>query len=304
MKLQLLHRIVSRHPADRLIEELGAAEARQCQAASKRQVMRGLSVLDAERRCTELAEREGIDLVLLKFAALQHYGAVSASSRAVSDLDLLLDGETIPAFAEALIGIGATRVTYVVPAHHPAVLKMPSGRSVELHVCLEFVRAIENHDSATLGHLRQADLLQGLGGTSHVFLPKKEPLLAHLVAHALVQHAFAPKAYPMTRLLGDAIDLGVAENPDLVRAAQRLIADSAASQQTAALASLAAACATGEAANVLTSASDASSLLRHMLAATMDERYYRRLRIRRVGQLVKNVGVVATFQHWCRSLLR
>ncbi|HMA96382.1 MAG TPA: hypothetical protein VKP30_27035, partial [Polyangiaceae bacterium] len=76
-QLQLMHRIVSRHHPDVLAEELGATEARQCQASSKRQVMHGLSVLDAERRCTELAEREGIDLALLKFAALHHHCGVS-----------------------------------------------------------------------------------------------------------------------------------------------------------------------------------------------------------------------------------
>ncbi|MGE5786110.1 MAG: nucleotidyltransferase family protein [Myxococcales bacterium] len=300
----MMHRIVSRHPFEVLEEELGSTGAGQCQASSKRQVMHGLSVLDAERRCSELAEREGIDVALLKFAALRHYCGVGVSNRPVSDLDLLVREADIAPLTDALLGIGATRVTHWVPSHHPAVVRMPSGRSVELHVRLAYVTTDKKRDSATLEMMKAAGLLQPVGGATHVFLPNQASLLAHLVTHALIQHAFAPKAYPVTRLLADAIDLGVADLPELVEAATGLIAERAAARQAVALASIAAACVTGAVADVLSSDTEASKLLKHMLAASLDESYQRRLRVRRVWQLVDEVGVLATFRHWCRWLVR
>jgi hypothetical protein len=230
---------------------------------------------------------------------------VTVSSRGTQDLDILVEETRLDRVTEALVAAGLVRAEKWVPRHHPAVLRASSGVNVEIHTNLPHVRVGISGQFATVEALREAGLLEGAAGAgAHVKVASRELLTAHLVAHALVTHAYAPDAYPPLRILGDAIDLGLAHEPALLGRSLRWIGTDVSEREVRSLAELANACAAGRVEEILAGDSDAAMMLRHLLASILDSRYRRELRVSRFGQLLNEDGPIETALHLGRAIRR
>jgi hypothetical protein len=303
--LQLVTRIASRHQLDLLGSEVGY-EATESQTIMLRgQVAQGLAILESERLVCELAKRREIPCVLLKFAALRRYGVANVSTRPSIDLDLLVNDGDVEEWGRALEDAGAVQQKHWVPGYHPAVYCTPNGINVELHVRLPYLHTVAEARSVSLKELRDASLLSPIDPTTpYIFLPRKDFLAAHLIAHGLVQHVYAPTFYPSLRLLADMVDLGLWKEDGLIEGTARWVVDDLPSEEIRGLAQLAKLAATGTIPNVVGSGEPAERVLYHLLASALDRTYQRKLRRKRLAQVLSDVGALETVRHLGRALRR
>ena len=214
-RLDLAPRIAFRSARERLDRELGEAPARSLVAA------RGLAALGADRQLAlardvaVLARAHGVPLVLLKGAALHATGVVPAGSRWSADLDVLVPAEAVADFDAALRTKGFKATPGAIGCEHQtAPLHRGEGEIVEIHRFLPGVRAPGSRRFVTLEVLASSGLLVELPDwPAPASVPAPAILAAYVLVHGLAQHGFGPRAYPLTRMLADLIDLGLA-GPD------------------------------------------------------------------------------------------
>lgn len=206
--LQVVERIGARVPSSLLAQELGREVAREL-ALSRLQVLarvRGLCDLIPELASTAAAA--AIPIVLVKFAALHAGGYLVEGSRAAADIDVLVPERDARRAAQALTGRGflAAEAT-LADHHHLPPLHDRQGRVVELHTRLPGLRGPGGRRFAGFETLEAAGGLEPAPGLGHgCYLPRRDLLVAHAVAHGLAQHGGAD-VYPVTRVLADVIDL-------------------------------------------------------------------------------------------------
>lgn len=303
--LQLATRITARQSPETLDAELGKELGDSCRASLQRQVFNGLAVVRMIQECADAAKSTGVDVVLLKFAALHERGMVHVSSRPAADLDILVAPDDIERLSDALSEGGATRLEKWVPSHHPAVFLSRFGKNIEIHTRLPQVRLKRDAGYATLSELRDIGLLEpSRGDGAHFYLPRVDLVLGHLIAHALVAHAYAPAAYPVLRVLSDSVDVRLGDDESLATDAAQWIARDVPRDEVVTLRELTQHCTNGRVAELLESESRAALLLRHLLASAIDEKYRRKLRIRRVLQVFDEVGLGETLLHAGRRIRR
>lgn len=207
-------RIAARQGKRRLVAELGEASADEL----VRDLVASCGIeLFLERvleRVAEVAAGRGVPFVLLKYGALRWSPELGVDTRAVGraagDIDLLVAPERAAELQAALVEAGFDDPGFTDSPHHLPVLTAPEGRHVEVHRHLAGVR-LDGARSAGFDELARADLLVRVEGIEGDCLaPVRDVVVAHLVAHGLVQHGLTPHGYPLGRLFGDLIELGLA----------------------------------------------------------------------------------------------
>ncbi len=220
-RLDLAPRIAFRISRGTLESELGSAEAATLTADRGLYAMAADRLLETARKLSAAGER----LALLKGSALFACSIVAPGSRALADLDVLVEERQLGSWADRLRGLGFAEVRGSVPSDHQLAPFARHGVIVELHRFLPGVRVSGARGFATFEALEQAGLLEGLSGwPDWIFTPRPPVLAAHAAVHGLAQHGFAPRSYPLTRMLADLIDLGVHTNPVLAEQAHVLVA--------------------------------------------------------------------------------
>ena len=265
--LDLGARIASRVGPATLAAELGAPAA----------VAQGMRLLELARDLAGLAARAQIRIAWLKFAALDASGVEVVGRRAASDLDLLASPDDARELHRALVAEGFVADATRPPDHHLPALVHPVRGAVEIHVRLPGVRVGGGRRSADFGTLlAQGRLLPGRD--ARALVPDRTTLVAHLVAHALGQHALAPHGYPLTRVAADLADLDAGAR-ELDADVARWIAGEVAGADLAALVELVRALAAGAEPRSL-AGSRAGLWLAHLTAGALDPEYGRSLRLR------------------------
>lgn len=298
--LSLAGRIAARHPAARLVGELGepaAAEIRRERArvaASEMQLEAALAAVDAA------AAELRVPYAPVKGRALALGGYAMEASRPSVDVAILVPVSRLEGFQRELLarGFKAGGPAY---EHQEATLAHEGGGAVELHRMLLGVRT---HGKRSVGFddLAQDELLvrlptplpaaveRAFGGRPRGDLPvpRRELLAAHALVHALAQHGLSPRPYPGLLLVGDLLDLGfrAGAGRSTLATIAPWIEEALAFEEAEAALDLATALASGDpeflgaAGGATGSRPPARRLLDHMLASIQDPRYAESLKTR------------------------
>ncbi|MEO6325459.1 MAG: nucleotidyltransferase family protein [Thermoanaerobaculia bacterium] len=284
--LDLAARIAARTSRLALDAELGSESAERFRASRMATAAQSLALAIAARSVEVVAKSLAIPVAFLKFVALERSGLVAASSRAASDVDVLVPAKDAGRLQRELIRNGFTLSGSPGYEHQLPALISRDGAPIELHTMVLGVR-LDGRRSASFESLARADLLlpaSASGGS----VPKPEVLLAHALVHGLAQHGAAPWAYPTLRVLSDVIDLGSAsvtngDGDDLARVLPWISRD----VSRADLASI-----TELRDRCLTGTYEDHELVRHAVAGISDEAYRRRLKVLGAGSSPSDGGLV------------
>jgi hypothetical protein len=209
--LDLGPRIGSRIGQDRLCTELGADTARKFLIASASAEAQGKRIVRLAQQVAEVAAGAGVPLVFLKFVALYLSGVVTAGSRSVADLDVLVASEDAEPFAAALTSQGFTISGVPDSDQHLAPFQNGAGAIIEVHSYVQGVRLarrrafVTTSELASFGYLTPVPQFPGDSA-----MPKRAVLAAHTIAHGIAHHGRKPQEYPLFRMVADSIDLGLA----------------------------------------------------------------------------------------------
>lgn len=308
-RLGLSPRIAARLSPDQLTFEVGADQAellRRDRLATAGSNLRHASVAEELAR---VAADLGLPLVFLKFFALELSGVLAGGSRPAADLDVLVAPERAEELHRALVERGFAAAATPAMEHQLPALLAPQGGAVEIHRIVLGVRLGAGEGSATAPGLAAAGLLEpARGPAGPCFVPAREVLAAHALVHGLVQHGFAPHAYPALRLVGDWLDLSVAEEAAAAeeeRAAgagwlariARLVAGEVSEAEVSSLAGLCRRLGAGDLwvlAEPIAERGEAA-LLHHFLAGALDARYARSLRFAMLARPLSDRSRPAAF---------
>ncbi len=240
---------------------------------------RTLLLREVTRRAAARAVELGIRLVALKGMALLESGVSAWGSRPLVDVDLLAEADRAAELQAALEASGFGR-SGPGERHHLPPLADRSLGELELHRQIPGL-AVAGGGSATVADLLSAGVLRPAPGIDGLDLPAPALLAAHALTHALDQHGLSPTAYPVTRLVGDLIDLGEAIDDaplgELPHEGAAWVRSSVSRRELGAAAAL---CRALEAGEPTAAGADGLALLRHTAAAFSSPRYRRRLRWR------------------------
>ena len=304
--LDLGPRIGSRVGQDRLRAELGADTARQFVIASATAEAQGKRIVRLAHEVAGIAAGAGVPLVFLKFVALHLSGAVTAGSRSVADLDVLVAPGDAEPFAAGLSSKGFTMSGVPDSDQHLAPFQNGSGAIVEVHSYVQGVRLGRNGTFATAGELAALGYLvpvpQVPGDCS---IPNRQVLAAHAIAHGIAHHGRKPQEYPLFRMVADLIDLGFAggDGKELLDQVTPWLEREVSFEETQALRDLCAGLSVGDE-ELYAQASQAEPevlLLRHLVAGATDQKYVESLQVSaflgRVSHLPRPVAVARALWH-------
>lgn len=206
LALDLGARIAARVERETLVAELGESAAEELCRRRRDVAAQGLRLGALARDVAALAERHGLRIAWLKYAALGASGVEVVGRRAASDLDLLAPAADARELQRRLVAEGfAADASRPLEHHLPALAHAERG-ALELHLVLPGLRLEGGRRSADFAALERHDLLRSLGGAESTL--ERPALVAHLLAHGAAQHALAPRGYPLARLIADLVDLG------------------------------------------------------------------------------------------------
>jgi hypothetical protein len=282
--LDLGPRIGSRIGQERLCTELGADTARKFLIASASAEAQGKRIVRLAHEVAEVAAGAGVPLVLLKFVALYLSGVVTAGSRPVADLDVLVASEDAEPFAAALTSKGFAISGVPDSDQHLAPFQNDFGAIVEVHSYVQGVRLarkrafVTTSELASFGYL--APVPQFPGDSA---MPKREVLAAHAVAHGIAHHGRKPQEYPLFRMVADLIDLGFAgeKGREVLDQITPWLEREVSFEETQALRDLCAGLSVGDE-ELYARASPAEPevlLLRHLVAGATDQKYVESLQV-------------------------
>ncbi len=281
-KLGQSQRIAARQEFERLESEIGPALAREISIERAAIEAEAERLRRTARRIAERAAAGGIRVAFLKFLALELDGLLQPGSRPAVDADVLVDAERAHDLASVLERSGYRVADLPGSDHQLPLMIHPELAPVELHVLVPAVR-VEGTRLANFGALERQHLLSAheeLPGAC--YLPSLAFRIAHATAHGVAQHGFSPDAYPMARLFGDLIDLGVTTPTFEAQSelAASWIRESVSGEESRAAFALCRVLARGALEELdIEPATDARRLLDHVLAGQIDRDYRRGLQL-------------------------
>jgi hypothetical protein len=271
--LDLAPRIATRVAIPCLVAELGEERARRLTAARGVAAVSSTELIETARLLALTAAEAGIPIVLLKGIALQARGFVSIGARWMSDVDVLVAEPAVEPLADALRASGFETLAGTVACEHQMPPLRRAGQTLEIHRFLPgVVPPGETSFATTETLLRQQALEPLFGWPKGTRVPSPHVLAAHALVHGIAQHGFAPRSYPLTRMLADLADLGAGA----VAAAFSWAAPHVSAEEARAVSELLLELAAG-------ALPEASPLLAHAVFGLTDARYAASLRFRALG---------------------
>jgi hypothetical protein len=278
----LTARLVSRRGLQGLAAELGRPAALGLFAAQARAAGRAEARARLAERVACEARALALPFVWLKAGALVRRGRVAAGARPAGDVDLLVPRAGARALAERLCARGLRPCDVPAEAHQLKPLTDGRGGVLDIHVLLPGLRDPADGAPLTYESLSRHGALEALGDRALEQVPRPDVLLAHAVAHALVQNAGAPHVACPTRLLADVIDLGVLDDVACCARAEAWLGPLLVPEALPAVRRLASLLAQADPALWIRLEQGADEadvrLLRHVLAGQLDQGYRARLR--------------------------
>lgn len=273
--LGLSARLAKRAGRETLTEALGGDRAEALHDDLYRATARAVVLLEQAEVVAHLAAELGIQIIVLKGAALIAAGACRAGERPFGDLDLLVANDDAERLAAAVVAEGFVREPIAETDHHLPLLRHPRYGLLELHLSLPDLR-VADEPRATAEEILGLDLCRP-SEIAGALLPADGLLAAHAVAHGVAQHGLAPGAYPFLRCFGDLVDLAVRDVGivPLLSVARPWLESSLSSRELDAVGELASSLAGGERPD----SPDAVALLDHAVAGALDPDYRRALKV-------------------------
>jgi hypothetical protein len=302
----LTERIGWRSQSVDLEEELGKDCAQRFREATVRSTALSLIV---DRVCHEIAglgAELGIPAIFLKGAALQLAGRTPSGSRNMCDVDVLVPEEAATTLQSSLMAGGCSALEVRESEHQLQFLTHKTGLGIEIHKIIPGIRLGGRSSAMAVdlierGHVRPAPELR-----DGCYLPGDELMFAHVMVHGIAQHGMSPQAYPMARMLADVQDLGIDET-DLAAFLERgylWIAADVSREEVEAVVRLAQRLEAGEDPQVVAATEDdVGTLLRHLVAGTIDQSYAQSMKFRSLIGGPKDVGLVRGLAKTLRGAL-
>lgn len=208
---EVLPRIWTRSDRDLLEEELGSGDLQLVERDYRHAVAVEIRDHEACSTLADLARELEAPVLFLKGMALRLGGYAETGTRRAADLDVLVSEVSARQFHQKLLERGSVAKDLPDSDQHLPVIELASGALVEVHHRLRGV-VLASAREARLDQLLDQGLCCKLEGDfAGSFLLSKELLVAHLLVHALGQHAYWPAAYPQIQLIADLQDLEVAD---------------------------------------------------------------------------------------------
>ena len=166
------------------------------------------------RHLGSVAEGIGVRFVVLKGAALHALRLVKADARPMCDLDVLLSPEDAARLSDTLVSHGWEARGGPCGEDHLPILKHSFWPALELH---DQLSGVSLDGKSWVGF---ADLVNGGGVEAFpaagpaVFVPTREFLAAHAIAHGFFHHESDAIGYQRHRVFDDLAALGVLEGTD------------------------------------------------------------------------------------------
>lgn len=286
--LDLAPRIAERTEPRILEGDLGAEGARALRASQGVAALDTTRLLDLCHEVAATAARIRVPVVFLKGMALHLTGRTPVGARIACDVDVLAPRDGTAALSAALRVAGFSAFRGAVSCDHQLTpLGRRPGETVEIHRFLPGIRLPGEPAFATAEGLTARDLLDRLSLPGEAWAPKATLLAAHALVHGIAQHGFAPRSYPMTRMLADLMDLswGDREHEARREEALALVVEHVGREEALAAWDLCGRLRDGE--SVGPAVGDAgpplSRLLAHVLAGALEAEYADSLKIRVLG---------------------
>jgi hypothetical protein len=277
-------RIAARISLSALASELGEPAADELRRIARHAAANDVLLESHLRQLAGLASGAGIPIAPLKYLALSLGGHTAPGSRNSSDVDILVRNEHANELQRVLQAHGGVIASTADREQHLTPISMPGGAYVEIHHRLFAVSAPGSRRWLTLDDIQTTGLADPLAGwPTGVLVPCPHVLAAHAIAHAFLQHGYQPTGYPLLRALADLADL--AHSPERV---DTLLAESGAflhndltAEDTRAVARATTMLMQGHDVLAEDSGDDAGArtLVEHIIAGALDERYVSALRI-------------------------
>jgi hypothetical protein len=226
--------------------------------------------------------------VLLKGAALHAAGWVEPGGRTVGDLDVLVDPVGVEEFLAGLEAAGFKPSDGPRNEHHLPPLEAPGWGVVDLHDTLRGVSDRQGRWLDASGALAAGEPLEVRPAC---WVPERKLVAAHVLAHALEQHAWSPRPHQLLRTIADLADL--LPGPEAWDEAMPELASwldgTVSGAELGATRDLCLALAAGRGPEAL--APEASKVLAHLVLHSLDSDYRESLRGRhhrhRLGQAIR-----------------
>ncbi len=289
-QFSLVNQVTSRLSAAQLAQAVTPALQEQISAVARGRVMRSLAVVEARERVCRAATEAGVDIVLLKQAALEAMGLVTPGQRYASDVDLLGDSAQIEELSRALEASGCLKRLRRNPKYHPVVFSTPSDISLELHIAIPCLRLNAQGEFLQILDLKRNNLVQvAANSQANVFVPTRAVLAAHLVTHGLIQHRFTPQHHPAFRVVVDAQIVELHRECDANSDTFGFIGSVLDRREFDALAELSQQLSAG---NLDDLSPKAQALANHVIASSIDANYRSLLILQRQVQKIHDVGPI------------
>lgn len=274
-ELELGARLASRLGAKGLPKLLPGADLGPLLAERARAHLAWDRIEEALRTCSALAQREGLLLVPLKFAAQQVRGESAPGLRSAGDLDLLVPENQLEAWLSALPKAGWEPVRKSRESHEAGVFLHPLSGPLDLHRNLPGV-GLNGKPYLTFENLRSAGLLEAPPAPwpACLKLPARAVTLAHSLVHGFCQHQGAFHRYAPFRFLADAVDISRWSTTEDWRLARELTSPSLSGIDFDALWELLSTLTAGQ---LPEAESHAGLWLQHLVAGAFDTDYQQRL---------------------------
>ncbi len=173
-----------------------------------------LKTVGLVRHLGSIAEKFGVRFVVLKGAALHVLRLVRTDARPMCDLDILLAPEDAARLNDVLVSGGWTARGFPRSEDHLPQLRHPTWPALELHDQLSGL-SLDGRSWVTFADVEEAGAMEPLPTAgSAAFVPTRELLAAHAIAHGFFHHGTVPIGYPLQRVFDDLRALDVLETPD------------------------------------------------------------------------------------------
>jgi hypothetical protein len=301
-RLGLLLRIVTRCPKQLLAAELSPPvleqESRQIQTLAARGLALEHTLQTLDQQAASLKAR----FALIKGSAIARHAGLPLSLRGACDVDILSEQSGAERLHSAMKRRGYTEKTPTHPDYHLPMLVNDSGGALEIHTAVPYVSLSPCHAEVTLQQLLDSDLARPAPRMSaYAYVPKPEFLLAHCLAHGIAQHGYIPRSYPLLRMLGDAIDLGLGGETGLNHEPMKLISSFVSQTEYVALRDLAVTLTRGDVESAWTDPGPTGRMLRHMTMGSLDEAYANGLKLFQAAHIMRTLGIRAFVRGYARA---
>ena len=293
-QLSLGSRMAQRLTAVQAQQVFGQAIAHEIEIARQQSALDDLARDEVRQRLVGAVEASGVEVVLLRCAALCDMG-LSNLQGSPTGVDVLVHASDLGKLTIALISAGCSTQLRGKGVPQPASAKGRTavflgdrGAAIALHRELRFLRMVPGGVFIDLACLKRCGLLlrDDVTKNKNFWIPSRAVQAADWVANALVESRFAPEYSAVSALL-DAQSLGLGHDKDIAFDAYLMLQTDVEHAEFEAMRELLRKLTEGELGGL---SKRAQTLLNHAIAAATVPSYRAKLKLQRRAQIWQHDG--------------